>query len=96
MVLALAIVSAAYGKSYELNFANPVKAGKLELKPGKYLLTVDGDTAVFRDTHGRSDSTPVKVQSGSAKFKSTNVSYKGEEITRIELVGTTTVLVFSE
>jgi hypothetical protein len=95
-VLALASFTAAYAKSYEIEFHETTKAGKVELKPGVYRLVIDGDKAVFTDRHRASYTTPVKVENGTQKFKSTNVDSDGDHIKYIELGGSTAKVEFIE
>jgi hypothetical protein len=95
-VLAMASFTAAYAKSYEIELHEAAKAGKIELKPGVYRLLIDGDKAVFTDRHNASYTTPVKVENGTKKFKSTNVDSQGDHIKYIELGGSTAKVEFIE
>jgi hypothetical protein len=70
--------------------------GRLELKPGVYSLVVQGENVVFHDESRKSYTTPVKIENGSVKFKTTMVDYVSDKIRYIELGGSTTRLAFIE
>jgi hypothetical protein len=89
-------ITAAYAKSYSIDISTPQKVGKLQLQPGPYTLIVEGSNATFRDRHGESQTTTVKVESGTKKFKSTVVESSGDHIEFIDLGGSTTRLQFIE
>lgn len=97
--LALFSLSVASAKSYEITVTNPTKAGSVDLKPGKYKVTVEGTNATFVE-QGKSKgvSVPVKVKEAPKKFDDTRVQSSkdgsGEKITEIDLGGSKTVLEF--
>lgn len=95
-ILALTILATANAKSYELQFETSMKAGKVQLKPGKYHLELRGNDAVFTDTHGGSQTTPVKVDNGTKKFPATGVDSVADQIKSISLGGSTMTLEFIE
>src|SRR5580704_4498073 len=79
-VLLLSSFTIAYAKSYELEFQTSMKAGKVQLKAGKYTLVLRGNNAVFIDARRESYTTPVKVESGTKKFKATGVDSAADQI----------------
>ncbi|HEY3835669.1 MAG TPA: hypothetical protein VGL72_03825 [Bryobacteraceae bacterium] len=90
----LALVSlttaAAYAKSYDIEVRTPLKAGKVDLKPGKYTLVIQGENAVFSGQHrGESYTTPVRIENANTKFKATMMDSANGRIRFIELGGTT-------
>jgi hypothetical protein len=95
-VLALASLTVANAKSYEIEIHEPTRAGKVQLKPGIYTLAVQGDSAVFTDHRRQSFTTPVKLENGNTKFKSTTVDSTTDHIRYIELGGSNTRLEFIE
>lgn len=96
LILTLAAAATTYAKSYDLELTAPARAGKVQLKPGHYTLTIEGDQATFRDIHREKFTTPVKTENGSTKFKDTNVNYAGDHIQAIQLGGSTTTVEFVE
>lgn len=98
LVAALALLSltAAYAKSFEIEIRTPVKAGKVELKPGKYTIQVQGDNAVVNGGHKESYTLPVKVENGTTKFKATMVDSAEGRIRFIEFGGTTMRVQFTD
>lgn len=98
-VLTLGSLSLASAKSYEINISSPTKAGSVDLKPGKYKVTVEGANATFVE-QGKSKgvSVPVKVKEAPKKFNDTRVQSAKEgsvdKITAIDLGGTATSLEF--
>jgi hypothetical protein len=94
--LAVLSFATAQAKSYEIELLKPLKAGKIELKPGVYNLNVQGDSAVFTDRQKASYTAPVKIESSTTKFNYTVVDSHAGQIRYIELGGTKTRLVFGE
>jgi hypothetical protein len=99
--LALASLSVASAKSYDIVLTAPATAGKLQLKAGEYTLKVENNQAIFTDTQsGQKFTAPVKVENAAKKFDQTAVDTKaqtgGDKIEMIELGGSTTQLEFSE
>ena len=70
---ALASVAFAGGKTYDITLSKAAKAGSVQLPAGDYKLKVDGTTATFTDSHRKSFSTPIKVESATKKFSATAV-----------------------
>ena len=89
-VLALATISFASAKTYNVSLTHPSMAGSQQLTPGDYRVKVDGTTAVFTDLKtSKSVTVPVKVETGEKKFKYTAVDSTSagasERINAIEL-----------
>jgi hypothetical protein len=89
-------------KHYNLTVSEKAMVGSTELKPGPYRLSVEGSTAVFRDTQSREIAkAPVTVSTADRKYDRTEIMMeKGtgakERIAAIELQGTKLKLEFSE
>jgi|HubBroStandDraft_4_1064222.scaffolds.fasta_scaffold353323_1 hypothetical protein len=96
VAFALGCLTVTYAKSYELAFETSMEVGKVQLKPGKYILVLRGDNAVFTNTRRESYTTPVKVENGTKKFKATGVDSVANKIKSIELGGSTIRLDFIE
>jgi type 1 fimbria pilin len=99
-VLALATVSFASAKTYNVSLTHPAIAGKQQLTPGDYRVKVDGGNAVFTDLKtSKSFTVPVKIETGDKKFRYTAVDSTAEggteRINAIELGGSTTKLEFA-
>jgi len=97
--LAAFSISLASAKSYEITVASPVKAGSVQLKPGRYKVKVEGTNATFvEEGKSKGVTVPVKVKEGAKKFDDTRVhsSKDGEveKISEIDLGGSKTVLEF--
>ena len=100
-VLALASLTAANAKSYDIILGSTVKAGPIELKAGSYSLKVKGDTVVFTDAaSGKTFTAPVKVENQGPKHDSTVAKVETRNgtgvLTSIAVGGSNTTLEFSE
>ncbi len=99
-ILALAALSFASTKTYDVSLTHPAKAGSQQLTAGQYKLKVDGANAIFTDVRtSKSVSVPVKVETNEKKFKVTAVDSTqegtAERINSIQLGGSTTKLDFA-
>lgn len=98
--LALASLSIANAKTYEILLPEATQAGSALIPSGQYRVTVDGTDAVFQDVRGiRSFRTAVKVDDrGPMLFPVTRISTtKGpgvDHLDAIELEGTGTRIEF--
>jgi maltose-binding protein MalE len=97
--LAVASLSVASAKTYEISLSGPTKAGSVTLKPGQYRLKVDGNTATFTYVEtSKQFTTPVKVTTSDKKFDDTRVDANkdgGTDVIKdIELGGTKTKIDF--
>ncbi len=102
--LALATISVASARSYDIALYKPSMAGNVHLKAGDYTLRVTGSNAVLTEYHPslymwatpvryeKPVTIPVKVERVSQKFSQTAVvsTKKGDvqQINLIELGGT--------
>lgn len=99
--LALATLSVASAKTWDIMLSGNVKAGSVQLAPGEYKVKVNGTNAVFTDVNnGKSTTTPVKIQNADKKHDQTAVettqTNTGQEMKAIELGGSTETLEFGE
>jgi hypothetical protein len=97
--LAVASLSVAGAKSYEIVLNTPAQAGKTELRAGHYLVTVKGAFAQFVNVdNSHTTMVPVTVESAKSKFEYTAVDTKTEngvsQIESIELQDTNSKLEF--
>jgi hypothetical protein len=97
--IAVASLSAAGSKSYEITLDTATQAGKTELKAGHYRVKVKGDVAEFLNIgSSKTVSVPVKVETTNSKFSMTAVDTKNENgvssIESIELRDTNSKLAF--
>jgi len=99
-VFALASLSFAGGKTYNVTLSKASKVGSLQLVAGTYELKVDGTNAVFTDSKRHSFTTAVKVENAPKKFEYTSVdaSETGatELVHSITLGGSPTKIDFAE
>ena len=99
--LAVASLSVASAKSYDIVLSSPTKVANVQLKAGEYKLKLDGTNAVFTDVEsGKSFTAPAKVQTANQKFQETAVSTEKkadvDQMQSIELGGSNTKIQFSE
>jgi hypothetical protein len=99
--LALATVSFASARTYNVVVSAPIKVGPVHLTPGQYRMTVEDADVVFTDlqTH-KSVAVPVLIENAAKTYKSTEIdtAKQGgiEQIKVIELGGTNTKLEFGQ
>jgi len=101
LVGTLALAGIASAKSYDITLAGPSKAGNVQLAAGEYSLKVEGTNAVFTNVDtGKSFTTAVKLEDAGKKFSQTAIDSTkqndGEQITAIELGGSSTKLELGE
>jgi hypothetical protein len=97
----LALAGIASAKSYDIVLSAPAKAGSVQLAAGEYSLKVQGSNAVFTNVEtGKSFTTAVKSESAAKKFDATavdtNTANGSDQITAIELGGSSTKLELGE
>ena len=95
--LALASLSLASAKSYDITLTQAAKAGSVQLTAGQYRLKVKGSNAVFTNVdNNKSVTVPVKVESAEKKFDQTAIDTTDADgtpkVESIELGGSTTKL----
>jgi hypothetical protein len=98
---ALATLSIASAKSYDITLGVPAMAGNTELKAGQYKLKVDGNQAVFTNAEdAKSFTTPVRIENSDRKFDQTAIQSRNQNgtdsIREIDLGGSTTKLEFGQ
>jgi hypothetical protein len=99
-VLALAAISVAGAKSYDIVLSSPCKAGDTQLKAGEYRLKVEGTKATFVDVRtAKSYTVDVHVETTGTKSDDTIADYSldggGIRVMKdIRIGGTTTKLNF--
>jgi len=99
--LALAGITVANAKSYDVVLYNQVKAGSIELKAGEYSVKIKGDNAVFTSAaNGKTFTVPVKLENSGPKHNSTDAIVDGVDgaavLKSIKLGGSTTTLEFNQ
>lgn len=97
--LAVASLSIASAKSYEIVLNNAAVAGQTKLDAGHYRVKVNGTSAQFTNVENNHTVTvPVKIENGSTKFSYTAVDTKSnngvDQIEAIELQDSNTKLGF--
>jgi hypothetical protein len=98
---AIAGLTFAATKKYEVIFNAPAVLGPMEVESGHYMLTYDGPkvTLVNESTH-KSFETTATVQTSPTKFSETTIesTKSGDKmkVSQIHLAGTTTLLEFAK
>ena len=91
MVAALAVASIAFAgpKSYEIVLIAPTHAGNTDLRPGHYLVKVNGANAEFLNIdNSHTVQVPVKVETVNTKFGLTSVDTKTENgVDQLQSIG---------
>jgi hypothetical protein len=99
LLFALAGLSIASAKTYDVALDRPYMVGKTELKAGDYHLKLEGSKAVLMDTSTKKETQAnIKVQDAKKKFDYNElVSRKAQpadRLTQINLGGTRTEVEF--
>ena len=97
--LALASLSVASAKSYEIVLNTPATAGRTELRAGHYRVKVNSGFAEFLNLdNNHTIMVPVRVETGTTRFDNTAVDCKNDngtaQIQSIELQDSNSVLEF--
>jgi len=97
----LALASVASAKTYDLTLTAPANAGSVQMAAGEYSIKVLGGFAFFTNVDtGKKFISPVKVEDAGKKFRTTavdtNVKDGEDQITAIELGGSSTKLELGE
>ncbi|HXP86189.1 MAG TPA: hypothetical protein VN841_15800 [Bryobacteraceae bacterium] len=89
--------ASAASNKYNVSFDRPAVIGGVELKPGEYRLTIDGEKATLASKQQTAEAD-VAMHTEQRKFSSTTVRYElGDgkaSVTQIRLGGTNQVLDF--
>lgn len=99
--LALASLSIASAKSYDIILSSPTKVTNVQLKPGEYKVQVQGSNAIFTDVEsGKKFTAPAAMKTADKKFDVTAVDTDkkadADHMQAIELGGTNTKIEFNE
>jgi hypothetical protein len=93
----LATGSASAASKYNVSFDRPAVIGGVELKPGDYRLTIDGEKVTIASKQQTAEAD-VAMHTEQRKFSSTVVRYElgdgKNSVTQIRLGGTNQVLEF--
>jgi hypothetical protein len=99
VVLAALGLSAAWAKSYDITLDSATKVGNVELKAGKYSLSVMDDSKVkFISSNGQAVEASAKVTTSEKKYQATQIDLKQvngtAQVNEIDLGGTKTKILF--
>ena len=99
MTFAVAALSIAGAKSYDLTFDQPAMVGNVKLAAGHYSVKVDASTVHFKNLDtGKTVDVNGKLGTASQKFDSTSSTSNAEngtlKVKEIDLGGTTTKIEF--
>ncbi len=96
LALASLAVSLALAANYKFELSDKVSVGKAQLQPGFYSLTIDGATAILKDSAGKAIDVKGKVEQTAEKAKSTTygLSADRQRLVSVTLRGTQTRVVF--
>ena len=81
----------------DFKFQLPEKAqiGQIELRPGTYSLSVDGQTVVLKDKSGKTIDVKAKVEETDTKASDTRLGLSQDhQLVSVTLSGTRTRVVF--
>ena len=98
-VFAVAALSVAGAKSYDLTFDQPALVGSVQIPAGHYSLKVDASTIHFKNLDtGKTIDATGKTGTASSKFDSTSSTSNAQngtlKVKEIDLGGTTTKIEF--
>ncbi|HTP89565.1 MAG TPA: hypothetical protein VMJ34_21600 [Bryobacteraceae bacterium] len=79
-LLAGAVLSA---ETFKVNITDKVQVGQTQLQPGKYLLEVDGSSAVLKDKSGKAIDAKTKVEQTDKKASETKIGVKTSQATEL-------------
>jgi hypothetical protein len=99
LLVAVAGLSVAGAKSYDVTFASPAVLGSVEVPAGQYQLKIDGSKVMLTNsTNGKRLEADATVQAMPTKFSETIVQSKhvdGKDlVNEIQIGGTKTALDF--
>ena len=99
--LAVASLTVASAKSYDIVLSSNTKVANVQLKAGEYKVKVEGNSAVFTDVDsGKKVTAPATLKTADKKFSETAVSTEKkanvDQMQSIELGGSNTKIEFSE
>lgn len=99
--LAVASLSIASAKSYDIILSSPTKVTNVQLKPGEYRVQLKGNDAVFTEVEsGKKFTAPASLKTADRKYDVTAVDTDkkadADHMQAIELGGTNTKVEFNE
>jgi hypothetical protein len=99
VTFAVAALSIAGAKSYDLTFDQPAVVGNVKLAAGHYSIKVDASTVHFKNLDtGKTIDAPGKLGTAAQKFESTSSTSNSDngtlKVKEIDLGGTTTKIEF--
>ena len=98
LIIGLLAVSIASAETYKFHIADKVQAGQSQLKPGNYLLDVDGTKAVLKDNKGNTIDVKAKAEQVPSRAKATMIGVSHDNgvtrLTSVLLAGTSVRVVF--
>jgi len=78
LVLGALAASLVAGETLKFQLSDRVHVGQTELKPGKYLVDVNGTNAVLKDKSGKTIDVKARVEQTSYKLAVTTMDITGE------------------
>ncbi|HEX4274614.1 MAG TPA: hypothetical protein VHZ74_04635 [Bryobacteraceae bacterium] len=98
ILLALAGLSLAGAKRYDVTFGAPAVLGPMQVESGSYKLSFDGPKVTLTNDNGKTFETTAKVETSEKKYSETIVHSKrvaGKDLVdEIQIGGTKTALDF--
>jgi len=79
LIVGLLAGSLVAAQTYKIELSDKVQVGQTVLKPGKYLLVVDGTSAVLKDKAGSAADVKGKVEQVPQKAAVTFVGISGDQ-----------------
>lgn len=98
--LALASLSIASAKSYDIILSSPTQVSNLQLKAGEYRFQLKGNNAIFTNVEsGKKYTAPASLKTVDKKYDvtavDTNRKSDADQMQAIELGGTSTKVEFN-
>lgn len=98
LLFAVAGLSVAGAKSYDITFSNPALLGATEVPAGQYQMKLEGSKVLLTNANGKKVEADATVQAMPTKFNETIVQSKhvdGKDlVNEIQIGGTKTALDF--
>ena len=83
-------------QDYKFELQQKARVGQTQLLPGKYIVSVNGETVVLKDKAGNTIDVKAKVEQTSAKASGTSVRFSQDrqQLTSVSFGGTQTRVIF--